>query len=242
MSLTNKLPTRRKKQAAVKEPAQIMPGTPVGPPPEGADHQQTEPTPSEASQPRKLHGFGSIIAVLVVAIAIAVLLTAFVFQQYQVDGPSMQPTLHNGNRLIVWKVPETWSKITGHPYIPKRGDIIIFNEPSLQQLTSTGSDQLVKRVIGLPGDHIVIKNNVITIYNKNHPKGFDPDKTLPYGKGITQTTAGNINTTLKANQLFVCGDNRGDSLDSRVFGPINASQIVGQLVLRITPLSNIEKF
>src|SRR5512140_403318 len=71
----------------------------------------------------KREGWGSVastIAVLLIAPLVALLLTAFVFQSYQVDGPSMQTTLYNSDRLIVWKVPKTWSKITGHPYVPNR--------------------------------------------------------------------------------------------------------------------------
>jgi signal peptidase I len=153
----------------------------------------------------------------------------------------MENTLQNADKLIIWKVPRTWARITGHPYIPKRGDIIVFNEAGLEQFGQEDSKQLIKRVIGLPGDHVVISNGNITIYNKGHPKGFDPDKTLPYGKNIP-TTSGNINVTLGPDQLFVSGDNRPDSLDSRAFGPINASQVVGKLVLRVFPVSQAQDF
>lgn len=188
-----------------------------------------------------LRSFTTTIFILLAAIAVAWCLTLFVFQQYQVDGPSMEPTLQNGNRLIVWKVPKTWSKITGHPYIPDRGDIIVFIEHDLYNLNGTTNDQLIKRVIGLPGDHVVVKNGSVTIYNKQHPKGFDPDTTLPYGGKIPATT-GNIDLVIPAGQIFVCGDNRGDSLDSRVFGTVPASNIIGKLVVRITPLSALNKF
>jgi signal peptidase I len=168
---------------------------------------------------------------------IALALTLFVFQSYQVDGPSMQNTLHNNDRLIVWKLPRTVANITGHPYIPNRGDIVIVTESGLANYGDTqDTKQLVKRVIGLPGDHIVIKNGEIMIYNKQHPNGFDPDKTLPYGQnGAIPVTNNNLDITLGKNQLFICGDNRGDSLDSRIFGPINASQVVGKLVARVYP-------
>ncbi len=181
---------------------------------------------------------------LLLAPLIAVFLTVFVFQSYQVDGPSMQETLHNNDRLIVWKLPRTWAKITGHQYVPKRGDIIIFSQSNLSQYgDSADTKQLVKRVIGLPGDHVVVKNNTITIYNDEHPEGFQPDDTLSYAKeaGIT-TTADNVDVTLKDNQLFVCGDNRSNSLDSRIFGPIKTDQVVGKLVVRILPLSKAERF
>ncbi len=175
---------------------------------------------------------------------IAVFLTLFVFQSYQVDGPSMEQTLQNNDRLIVWKLPRTWSRITGNQYVPKRGDVIILNESGLANYGSMDDDkQLVKRVIGLPGDHIVIKNNVLTVYNKEHPKGFQPDATLPYGKdGAIPPTTDELDVTLSSSQLFVCGDNRPNSLDSRSFGPIQTSQVVGKLVARIFPLNTMQRF
>lgn len=184
------------------------------------------------------------VFILLMAPIIALMLTLFVFQSYQVDGPSMETTLQNNDRLIVWKLPRTWAKLTNHQYVPNRGDIIIFSEPGLGNYEEEdGSKQLVKRVIGLPGDKVVVKDGVITIYNSEHPDGFQPDATLPYGAGghIPQTDGEGV-YTLGANQLFVNGDNRPNSLDSRAFGPISTDQVVGKLVARILPLSNAEIF
>lgn len=193
---------------------------------------------------RGIRGIISTVAILLLAPVIAVLLTLFVFQSYQVDGPSMEPTLQNNDRLIVWKFGRTWSKITGHQYVPNRGDIIILNESGLASFGSDSDEkQLVKRVIGLPGDHVVIKNNVITVYNTEHPQGFQPDVSLPYGsKTAIPPTPDDIDVTLSDTELFVCGDNRPQSLDSRRFGPIQTSQVVGKLVARILPLNAIEKY
>jgi signal peptidase I len=186
----------------------------------------------------------STIGILLLAPAIALLLTAYVFQSYQVDGPSMRNTLQNNDRLIVWKLPRTWAKITGKQYVPNRGDIIIATEAGLSNYGDTqDSKQLVKRVIGLPGDHVVIKNSVITIYNAQHPNGFQPDNTLPYGKnGAIPPTNNNLDVTLGKTQLFICGDNRSDSLDSRIFGPIETKQVIGKLVARIFPISEAQRF
>ncbi|HUY53086.1 MAG TPA: signal peptidase I [Candidatus Dormibacteraeota bacterium] len=175
------------------------------------------------------------------AILIAFLLTAFIFQQYQVDGPSMQTSLYNQNRLIVVKYQRTWARITGHPYVPKRGDIIIFNQGGLYNINGLPEKILVKRVVGLPGDRVVVSNGILKIYNKQHPVGFDPDKTQSYGKVIGYTS-GNIDITLSKNYIYVMGDNRSDSLDSRVFGPVNTSQIIGKLVLRIYPFNTVKLF
>ena len=183
----------------------------------------------------------STICILGAAFIVALLMITFVFRSYQVDGPSMENTLQNNDKLIIWKVPKTLADITGNRYIPNRGDIIVFTESGLAQFGQQNTKQLIKRVIGLPGDRVVVNNGVYTIYNKQNPGGFDPDKTLGYGKNIP-VTSGNINLTLGSDQLFVSGDNRPDSLDSRDFGPINASQIIGKLVLRVYPLNQTKVF
>lgn len=198
-------------------------------------------------QPAKGKGFlrelFSTLAILGSAFAIALLLIAYVFQSYAVDGPSMQVTLHDKDRLIVWKVPRTWSRITHHQYVPNRGDIVIFEQSGLSEFGQEDKRQLIKRVIGLPGDRVVVNNGTITIYNTDHPEGFQPDKTLPYSKQTTiPYTSGNIDVTLNDDEIYVNGDNRPDSLDSRSFGPIKTDQIVGKLVARILPLGDAELF
>ena len=176
----------------------------------------------------------STLGVIGASIFTAILIIIFVFQSYQVDGPSMDPSLKNGDRLIVWKLPVTWSHITGNPYTPNVGDIVIFNAPTLGK-------QLVKRVIALPGDRVNIDNGKITVYNKQHPNGYSPDTTLPYGSSTkipyTFTQGIPIDEVLGNNQIFVCGDNRPVSEDSRLLGPIYLNQLVGNLVLRIMPVN-----
>ncbi len=183
----------------------------------------------------------STIGILGTALIIALLMIGFVFRSYQVDGPSMQSTLQNGDKLIIWKVARTWARLTHHAYIPNRGDIIVFSESGLSQYGQVDTKQLIKRVIGLPGERVVVRNGSYTIFNSANPQGFDPDKTLPYGKNIP-STSGDIDITLAANQLFVSGDNRPDSLDSRTFGPINANQVIGKLVVRVFPISQAKNF
>lgn len=210
------------------------------------EHQNQKPeeplfTPAPAKKSSARREVLSTIGVLLAALGVSMLIIAFVFRSYQVDGPSMENTLQNGDKLIIWKVPVTWSHITRHPYIPNRGDVIVFNEQGLSEFGQKDNKQLIKRVIGLPGDRVVLQNGEYTIYNKQHPDGFNPDKTLPYGKDIP-TTSGNVDLTLDKDQVFVSGDNRPDSLDSRAFGPIEAKQIVGKLVIRVMPISQSKIF
>jgi signal peptidase I len=176
-----------------------------------------------------------------VAPLIAIFLTVFVFQSYQVDGESMETTLYHNDRLVVWKMPKTWARITGHNYVPNRGDIIVFVEPSLGKFGQDPGKQLIKRVLGLPGERVVVKNGVLTIYNQDHPDGFQPDKVLPYGNVIKDTPMDN-EWTVGKGEIFVAGDNRSNSLDSRTFGPVDTDNIVGKLVVRILPIGDVKRF
>jgi signal peptidase I len=201
---------------------------------------ETAITPSGSS---KKHETLSTIAVIILGIFIAVLMAMFVFRSYVVDGPSMETTLQNGDRLIIWKLPHTLGRITGNDYVPNRGDIIVFSEPGL--IANDGSTkQLIKRVIALPGERVNIGDGVVTVYNKEHPNGFVPDMALPYGAGQNLSVAANEreDITVGKNEVFAMGDNRDNSLDSRVFGPVPAEHIVGKLVLRIYPLGNTQVF
>lgn len=209
-------------------------------PPQG-QYQPIPEQPAQEERPgRGWHDVFSIVLVFLSALVLALLLIAYVFQSYQVSGISMQNTLHNNDHLIVWKVPRTIARITGHPYIPDRGDIIVFNEPGLMAYGSSDK-QLIKRVIGLPGDHLVIKDDKVTIYNQQHPQGFTLKENFDGPRG-SSTTTGNIDITLKKNQIFVMGDNRPDSLDSRIFGPVDVNNIIGKLVVRVLPISNFKIF
>src|SRR5579862_938655 len=121
---------------------------------------QPPPAPPIQPQPAKNNGDGrwrgaiSTIGLFLSAFLIAILLNTFVIQSYQVDGESMEPTLQNDDRLIVNKIPRTLSRIDGHQFVPQRGDIIIFNEDGLPGFI--GQKQLIKRVIGLPGERVVV--------------------------------------------------------------------------------------
>ena len=183
----------------------------------------------------------STVAVLVTAPLIAVFLTVFVFQSYQVDGESMETTLSHNDRLIVWKLPKTWSKITGHEYVPNRGDVVVFVEPTLGQFGQDPGKQLIKRVVGLPGERVIVEDGALTVYNDEYPEGFQPDRVLPYGEAIGETPL-EKEWTVGEHQVFVVGDNRNNSLDSRTFGPVDTKNIVGKLIVRVLPLGEAKKF
>lgn len=198
-------------------------------------------SPTNDRQDTNLKGILSTIAILIIAPLIALTLTVFVFQSYEVDGPSMETTLQDKDRLIVYKLPRTIARITGKNYQPKRGEIIIFTRQDSAEFGSTKSRQIVKRVIALPGERVVVKDGTITVYNDETPEGFDPDEIAPYGKVIT-TTSGEIDLVVPDDSVFVCGDNRPQSLDSRAFGPVPMKDLIGKLTLRVYPFGKGQKF
>lgn len=191
----------------------------------------------------KTNTFKSIISTLALFLAaplLALFLIIFVIQSYEVDGPSMQETLHNKDLLIVNKIDRTLARITFKKHIPPRYQVIIF---TLDESGGSGGTerQLVKRVIGLPGERVVVNDGKVTVFNTEHPDGFNPDNGQEYSKTI-QTSPGNVDVTVQPGEVFVMGDNRTNSLDSRYFGPIDANTIVGKLGLRIFPLNKARKF
>jgi len=198
--------------------------------------EQPEQQQDDNSRQSNVKSILATIAILVIAPLIAVILTTFVFQSYEVDGPSMETTLQNRDRLIVVKLPKTIAKFTRKQYVPQRAEIVIFNLDE----GSLGKRQLIKRVIALPGERITIKNSKVTVYNEENPDGFNPD-SAPYGSVITYTS-GDIDLVVPEGSVFVCGDNRPNSLDSRAFGPVPLDNVVGRLALRVYPFNKGQSF
>lgn len=182
------------------------------------------------------------LGIIIAAPIVALFLTLFVFQSYEVDGPSMETTLENHDRLLVLKLPVTFSKLANKDYIPNRGDVIIFNTSAIHDgVNDTGKKQLIKRVIGLPGDRVVVKDGVVTVYNSENPNGFNPDKAGGWHDAIV-TTPGSTDVLVGEGEVFVLGDNRTNSTDSRVIGTVPSSDIVGKLIFRIFPISDAKVF
>lgn len=180
---------------------------------------------------------GAIFSWIIFPVAVVLILHNFVFQAYHVLGTSMYPTLHDSDYLIVSKLGYTEALVArtfgqNQQYIPARGQIIVFHYPK------DPTKIFVKRVVGLPGDHIVIKDGRVTIYDKQDPGGFNPDAS--YEPSSTQTLI-DTDEIVGPNDLFVMGDNRtpGGSYDSREWGQLPASYIIGNAVLRLLPLDQV---
>jgi len=195
--------------------------------------QQTIYTKDQVEKKERKKLFFIIPAVL---IALWLIVT-YVVSPFMVDGISMQPTFHTGDIVLVWRLPQTWAAITNTEYVPQRTNVVVLNQ------TAVSGEVLIKRVIGLPKDHIVIANNTITIYNTLSPGGFNPDNA-PFAKNLLPPL-GTYDETVASDQIFAMGDNRnpGASIDSRSnIGALYTKTIAGQVILRIYPLNKITLF
>lgn len=166
----------------------------------------------------------SSLLLWIISVVIIVKLTqVYVIQPFIVEGGSMIPTFHNKEFLLVDK----FSYLIGKP---ARGDVMIFKLYEGGTNPYTGK-YLIKRAIGLPGERVVVRNGVTTIYNKQNPEGFQLDESFILYKDLQK----NVDVTLDENHYFVMGDNRAESYDSRDWGPLDKVNIKGQVLFRIYP-------
>ena len=170
------------------------------------------------------------LVIIAIALVVAVMVRLYVVQSFYVPSVSMSPTLQVGDRILV-------NKLAYHLHGVGRGDIIVFRAPPKVASTCDTTDQdLVKRVIGLPGETISDRDGLVYINNKVLPEPWLP-------KNDTNTFTGSFSPVhIGANSYFVMGDNREDSCDSRYWGTVNRSMIIGKVEIRIWPLSRIHIF
>lgn len=186
------------------------------------------------------------IAIFIACVLIGTLLiNTFIFRTFNVLGPSMEDTLHTGDRLIVNRLPVTWAQLQNKTYVPERGQIIVFKNPRFS--VGTAEEFIVKRVIAFPGERVTVHNGVLTVYNSAHPNGFHPDDAQKNDPGSHpgSYSSGDVDTVVTDGTLFVAGDHRiGDySYDSRSgLGLIPYVDVVGPVSLRIWPFDKIRAF
>lgn len=168
----------------------------------------------------------SLLIWIIGIIIVVKLIQAFLIQPFIVDGGSMLPTYHNQEFLLVDKLSYKISE-------PKRGDVIIFRLYENQKNPYQGK-YLIKRVIGKPGERVSVVNGVTTIYNKENPQGFVIEEPFVSYK----ETSKDVDLLLDEDHYFVMGDNRSQSYDSRDWGPLDASQIKGQVLFRVYPFGS----
>jgi signal peptidase I len=173
----------------------------------------------QAAQGQRRFRFMREVLETIILTVLMFLVIRFAVQNYRIDGVSMQPTLHNNEFILVDKASYYF-----HP--PNRGDIIVFKWP-----LDTNQD-FIKRVIGVPGDRVQVTASGQVIVDGH---ALQEPYTAPAPDPYQPTSI-----TLKANQYFVMGDNRGDSSDSRIWGPVPTQDIIGRAVLVYWPLHDAE--
>ncbi len=162
------------------------------------------------------------IKIIVISIAIIFPIRYYIVQPFFVRGASMESTLMNGDYLLVDEISYRFND-------PQRGDMIVFHYPP------DPSDFYIKRIIGLPGETVEIRNNKVTIYN-GEGKVLGESYLSEF-----QQTLGDLVMRLKDNEYFVMGDNRLQSSDSRRWGALERKYIVGRAFVRLWPFNSITK-
>ena len=161
----------------------------------------------------------SWIQSVAIAFVVAIVIRQFLFTPVIVSGQSMEPTFENDNKIVISKVHKI-----------DRFDMIVFHAPN-------SDDDFIKRVIGLPGDVVIMKNDQLYINGKEYYEDYlQPKKDeILEGQNLTQ----DFEVVVPEGQYFVLGDNRRRSTDSRVIGCIDGSSIVGAVKFRFYPLDEI---
>ncbi|CAN5607888.1 signal peptidase I [soil metagenome] len=201
------LPRRSSTTTAPPEPSE---------PPEASEDE----TGARSGTLRSLVEWG---AVLVGAVVVALVVKMFLFQAFFIPSASMAPTLQEDDRVMV-------NKLSYDLHDVNRGDIIVFKRPPNEP--DNDVDDLIKRVIGLPGETIEARDGRIYIDGQALAEPYLPEGTR------TEVFAPE---TVPEGHLFMMGDNRDDSRDSRFFGPISDDLVVGRAFVRIWPLDDLTR-
>lgn len=197
-----------------------------GPRKEKYPSKKRKQSPQENKPTSKWKELFSTLVYIIVALAIFVLIRQFLFAPVSVEGDSMVPTLHDGDRLILNKVANI-----------DRFDVVVFDAPD------DPGKQYIKRVIGVPGDTVEVRDDVLFVNGEEVPEeylsleyftiaesdNFTDDFNLPILTGMEEVPEG---------KYFLLGDNRINSKDSRFFGFVEENAIIGTTDLRIWPLSD----
>jgi signal peptidase I len=174
------------------------------------------PAPTKRSLWKELVSYAFIAFVIVVPVRL------WIAQPFVVNGASMDTTFADGEYLVV-------DELSYHFREPQRGEILIFKYPE------DPSKYFIKRLIGLPGETVVVKSDSVSIVNAEHPKGVTLNEPYTHSR-----TFGTITTTLGPDEYFVMGDNRLVSSDSRIWGPLPKEDIVGRPVVRLLPIGRAD--
>jgi signal peptidase I len=194
-------------------------GRPSEPPAEAPASRQEEPPQDRRVLKKKLPLHLDLLIQLLVILAVVFgFVRPFVMEAFWIPSGSMIPTLEVGDRVFVNKFVYRFTE-------PERGDIIVFES------VDDGDVDLIKRVVGVPGDEIAVRSGKLFVNG-------EPQKE-PYTNKKTPDRSSFTKTTVPKNHVFVMGDNRASSADSRVFGPLPEKNIEGEAFLRFWPPDRI---
>lgn len=184
--------------------------------------EDLDPQPPAAPPKKKGNAWVEWLVVIFVAVTAALVVRQFVLQQFAVSGHSMDTTLHDGDRVLV-------NKMSYRLHDPNRGDVVV-----LKTIEGAGERDLIKRVVGLPGESVEYRNCVLYIDGKELVEPYlDPTVVTPTACGGDQAPI-----TVPQDSVFVMGDNRGGSKDSRDIGPVDYSDLLGRAFVIIWPTSD----
>ncbi|HEX6519483.1 MAG TPA: signal peptidase I [Streptosporangiaceae bacterium] len=208
--------------SAPAEPAPAGPG-PAEPGPASTDPASTEPVGTSPQRRRRWRRrlIETVITLLAAAL-LSVLLRAYAFEIFWIPSTSMVPTLAVYDRILVEKAFFSWHDV-------HEGDIVVFTHPPLDQCGTDPAGDLIKRVIALPGQTIYSSGNSIYINGHLLAEPYLPARD-PLGPPIASSQHP---YRVPSGEFYVLGDNRADSCDSRYWGPIRGSTIIGKAILII---------
>jgi len=218
----------------------VLPADDVRPAPESvpSEASATAAKPEGPSRAKRARRVAIEWVVLIgAALLIAFLIKSFLFQAFYIPSGSMEPTLNIGDRVLV-------NKLSYDLHDVNRGDIVVFGAPESAQ--SGDIEDLVKRVIGLPGDTVTYDDAGSVVINGKRldepylPQGTTTEPlTQPVPPGCGTPAGEQPGCVVPKDTVFVLGDNRGSSKDGRAFGPIEEASIVGRVFVRIRPIDSI---
>lgn len=172
--------------------------------------------------------FWELLKVVILAVVIIVPIRYFVVQPFFVKGASMEPTFQDGEYLVIDELSYRFRE-------PVRGEVIVFRYPQAP------SQYFIKRIIGLPGDTVLVKDGQVIVQNATHPDGVVLNESMYLSEG-TRTGGQPVEQILGKDEFFVLGDNRAVSSDSRTWGILPRNDIIGRAWVRAYPLSRWDIF
>lgn len=165
-----------------------------------------------------------VVETVAIAVIAVILVRTFIAQPFLVSGSSMEPNFKDGDYLLVDELSYRFRE-------PLRGEVVVFKYPGDHK------SYYIKRIIGLPGERIVIKNDSVTIYGAD---GNEIKLAENYISGMSISK--NIDEKLNPNEYFVMGDNRDFSFDSRSWGPLTRGDVTGLVKFRLWPFNKLASF